>query len=63
MPEGDYDTLAGFLLSLFERIPEVGEHTTHDGWEFKVTKMDDRRIAEVLMVAPSETDDEEDERS
>src|SRR5688500_16052478 len=32
MPEGDYDTLAGFLLTLFERIPRVGDHTTHEGW-------------------------------
>ena len=60
MPEGDYETLAGFLLSKFERIPEVGQHATHDGWEFKVTQMDDRRIAEVLMVAPPETEPEED---
>ena len=62
MPEGDYDTLAGFLLTLFERIPEAGEHTTYEGWEFKVTGMDDRRIAEVLLVAPSAVDDEDDER-
>ena len=54
MPEGDYETLAGFLLSKFERIPEIGQHANHDGWEFKVTQMDDRRIAEVLLVAPAE---------
>lgn len=52
MPEGDYDTLAGFLLSLFDRIPEVGDHISHEGWEFKVVEMDRKRIAKVLMVAP-----------
>ena len=61
MPEGDYETLAGFLLSIFERIPNVGEHTTHAGWEFKVTEMDDHRIAEVLMVAPAESETAEDD--
>ena len=52
LPEGDWDTLAGFLLHLFGRIPEQGDHVSYEGWEFKVTKMDRRRIAEVLAVAP-----------
>ena len=52
MPEGDYDTLAGFLFSRFDRIPEVGEHTAYEDWEFKVVEMDGRRIAKVLVVAP-----------
>jgi CBS domain containing-hemolysin-like protein len=53
MPEGDYDTLAGFLLTLFDRIPEQGEHVSHDGWEFKVVEMEKNRIAKVLLVAPT----------
>ena len=53
MPEGDYDTLAGFLFSRFDRIPSVGDHTAHEDWEFKVVEMDGRRIAKVLVVAPS----------
>ena len=52
MPEGDYDTLAGFLLTLFDRIPEAGDHVAYAGWEFKVVEMEDRRIAKVLLVAP-----------
>jgi magnesium and cobalt transporter len=53
MPDGPYETLAGFLLTRFDRIPERGDHTEFAGWEFKVTEMDGRRIAEVLMVAPT----------
>ncbi|MFN2525710.1 MAG: hemolysin family protein [Actinomycetota bacterium] len=53
MPEGQFETLAGFLLSLFERIPEQGDHVSHEGWEFKVVAMEGNRIAEVLMVGPS----------
>jgi CBS domain containing-hemolysin-like protein len=55
MPEGDYETLAGFLLSLLRRIPQQGDHASHDGWEFKVVEMDDRRIAKILVVAPLRT--------
>ena len=58
MPEGDYDTLAGFLFSRFDRIPSVGDHTAFDGWEFKVVEMDGRRIAKVLVVAPPSPEDE-----
>ena len=53
MPEGDYDTLAGFLLSIFDRIPKRGDHIAYDAWEFKVIQMEGRRIARVLAVAPS----------
>ena len=52
MPEGDFETLGGFLLDEFGRIPVPGDQVAHEGWEFKVTKMDGRRIAEVLAVRP-----------
>ena len=60
MPEGDYETLAGFLLSLFKRIPDPGEQIEHEGWELKVVEMERKRIAQVLLVAPprSEPEDE-----
>ena len=54
IPEGDYETLAGFLLSLFARVPDVGDQASHSGWEFKVVAMDRNRIDKVLVVAPSE---------
>jgi CBS domain containing-hemolysin-like protein len=54
MPEGDYETLAGFLLTLFDRIPEQGAHIAYNGWEFKVVEMDGKRISRVLLVAPAQ---------
>jgi CBS domain containing-hemolysin-like protein len=54
IPEGDYETLAGFLLSLLGRIPERGEHISHDGWEFKIVEMEGKRIDRVLVVAPGQ---------
>lgn len=52
MPEGDFETLGGFLLDEFGRIPEVGDQIGYDDWEFKVKEMDGHRIAEVLVVRP-----------
>ena len=52
VPEGDYETLAGFLLSTFSRIPEAGDHTSLDGWELRVVEMDGRRISKVEIAGP-----------
>ncbi|MPZ90841.1 MAG: DUF21 domain-containing protein [Actinobacteria bacterium] len=54
MPEGDYETLAGFLLSLFERIPDQGDHIAYGEWEFKIVAMDGKRVARVLIASPAE---------
>jgi CBS domain containing-hemolysin-like protein len=52
MPDGDYETIAGFLMSELDRVPEQGDHASYEGWEFKVIEMDRRRIVKVLVVAP-----------
>ncbi len=57
MPEGDYETLAGFILSLLERIPEQGQHIAYGPWEFKVVEMDGKRVARVLIAGPPEIAD------
>jgi CBS domain containing-hemolysin-like protein len=59
MPEGDYDTIAGFLLTLFDRIPKPGDHVGYSGWEFKVTEMDRNRISKILVAAPPKDPDGE----
>ena len=62
LPEGDFETLAGLLFSLFDRIPAQGEHISYKGWEFKVIEMDRNRIARVLVVAPAQVLDKGDEK-
>jgi CBS domain containing-hemolysin-like protein len=52
MPDGDYETFAGFLLALLGHIPAQGEHASYEGWEFKVVETQERRISKVLVVAP-----------
>lgn len=49
LPEGDYETLAGFVLVVFDRIPEAGDKTKWHGWEIEIEEMDRRRVARVAF--------------
>jgi CBS domain containing-hemolysin-like protein len=63
MPPGDYETLAGFLLSVCGHIPQQGEHISYEDWEFKIIEMDRNRIDRVLIVAPGGSVEEPEEGS
>lgn len=52
LPEGEWETLAGFLLDRFGRIPTAGDSAVYDRWVFSVAEMDGRRIARVRVTAP-----------
>ncbi len=52
LPEGAYETLAGFLLARFARIPDVSDELTFDGYRFEVVELDRLRIAQVLVTPP-----------
>lgn len=49
LPDGEWETLAGYLLWRFGRIPAEGDVAEVEGWTFRVLRMDGRRIAEVLV--------------
>lgn len=51
-PERDYETLAGFVLSVSKAIPSTGDVLSWRGWRFEIVDMDGRRIDKVLMTAP-----------
>jgi CBS domain containing-hemolysin-like protein len=53
LPSGDYDTLSGFLLKQFRKIPSTGDETSHDGVLFFVTKADGKRVEQVIVKRPS----------
>jgi CBS domain containing-hemolysin-like protein len=53
MPDGEYETLAGFVLDRLDRIPNAGDRFVHEGWRFEVVAMDRRRIETVRVVAPT----------
>lgn len=60
LPEGDYDTLAGFLIFLLGRIPEGDEHACveYEGLTFTILSMEERRIGTV-HIEKTESDKEE----
>lgn len=52
IPDGDYETLGGFLLETMERIPRRGERTEHQGVGFEVVQAEPRRIIRVRVTLP-----------
>jgi CBS domain containing-hemolysin-like protein len=56
LPEGPYETLAGFLLAQLGHIPVAGEAVREGGWEFTVLDVERRRIVQVRVLAPAEAD-------
>ncbi len=49
IPDGDYETVAGFVLNELGHIPEVGERVTLDDLTVTVTEMDGVRISQVQI--------------
>jgi putative hemolysin len=50
LPEGDYETVAGFVLAQLGHIPAEGEQFTYDGLRFTVNKVLGRKVEEVTVT-------------
>lgn len=62
IPDGDYETVAGYVLDALGHIPEVGETVEGDGYSVRVTDVQGRKIEEVIVTRkPRRADDERDE--
>ncbi|MEE6258584.1 hemolysin family protein [Plantactinospora sonchi] len=57
LPEGPYETLAGFLLARLGHIPVAGETVTESGFEFTVVEVVRHRIEQVRVVRPEDPDE------
>ena len=57
LPEGEYETVAGFLMDRLGRIPRRRDLVEHNGWRLWVRSMHRRRVVQVL-VEPREGDQE-----
>ncbi len=60
-PEGEYDTIAGFIMSELGRIPSEDEQPVIEfgGYSFKVAEVDERRIERVIAEKLPESEAEE----
>ena len=60
VPEGEvYDTVGGFVMSVLERVPVVGDEVPLDSGSLQVVRMDGRRVDRVRYVPSPSTNDEE----
>lgn len=50
LPEGPYETAAGFVVSSLGSLPEVGAEVEVDGHLLRVTELDGRRVARLRVV-------------
>jgi putative hemolysin len=58
LPDGPYETLAGYVMAALGHVPKKGEAVEVDGYRLEVTELDGRRVARVrvtpLPKAPGE---------
>jgi CBS domain containing-hemolysin-like protein len=58
LPEGDFETLGGFLLEQFGHIPKPGETVTYQNYTFTITRSDERSIGEVSVKIDKQPHDQ-----
>jgi CBS domain containing-hemolysin-like protein len=59
IPEGEYDTLSGFVFSLLGKLPIVGDEVKYDDISISVERIHKRRITKVKIVKTPKTEKEE----
>ena len=50
LPEGDFETVAGFVLSILGHIPIAGEHLEYGNLKLEVTEMNDLKIETIKLT-------------
>ncbi|MFD2355768.1 transporter associated domain-containing protein [Nonomuraea ferruginea] len=62
LPDGPYETLAGFVMAMLGHVPEVNDVVEASGFDLTVIELDGRRIAKVrvkrrpVVESPPEAD-------
>ncbi|NEA31578.1 hemolysin family protein [Streptomyces sp. SID13031] len=59
LPDGPYETVAGFVAAQLGRVPAVGDEGGVDGYKITVTEMDGRRVARVRVHRVAAGDSEQ----
>jgi CBS domain containing-hemolysin-like protein len=55
-PDGNFATMAGFILHEFARIPKLDEELEWNDWRIKILQLDGKRIGKILLYKlPSES--------
>jgi putative hemolysin len=59
LPEGPFETVAGFIVSELGRLPELGDIVILDNHELQVQEMDGRRVSRVWVFTREVPQEEE----
>ncbi|MEN5034763.1 TerC family protein [Pseudomonas sp. TWI929] len=52
----DYQTLAGLVMSLLDRLPMVGDRLAWNGWTLTVEAVEERRVRQVRLTPSGDAD-------
>jgi CBS domain containing-hemolysin-like protein len=66
LPDGDWDTVAGFMIAALDRVPSLGDEVDVDRATLRVSRVDGYAITEIRLelgepVRSSDDDDEDDD--
>jgi putative hemolysin len=56
LPEGPYETVAGFLIARLGRVPRLGDVVVEGGHSFEVAELDGRRVSRVRVTRVARTE-------
>jgi CBS domain containing-hemolysin-like protein len=54
LPEGNYETVGGFLMHQMGRIPKVKERYQYGGITFIVENADQKSIKDIMVIFPAQ---------
>ena len=58
LPDGPYETVAGYVMAALGHVPKAGEAVEGPGVRLKVTELDGRRVSRVRVTPLPRADDE-----
>jgi CBS domain containing-hemolysin-like protein len=61
LPDGDWDTVAGFMIAALDRVPVLGDEVHVEGSTLRVSRVDGYAITEIRLEAAEPTPEPDDE--
>ena len=62
LPEGDFESVGGFIIHILGKIPETGEELTYENLKITIKSADERRIDKALITCSSPPRNEHEEQ-
>jgi putative hemolysin len=56
LPDGPYETVAGYVVAGLGRLPAVGDAVEHESVRLEVTEVEGRRVSRVLVTSATGTE-------